>query len=402
MTALPASGPRARTVRAVPTPAEAAAFRMPAGVPLPTGTTAPEDNHLVVDKVTKAFGGTEVLRGVSLAVQQGRTTAVVGPSGSGKTTLLRIIAGFEAPDSGSVTLGGRTVATEGVLVPAHRRNIGYVAQDGALFPHLSVGENVAFGLERKALARRGQSAKARVAELLGMVSLDPDFARRRPDQLSGGQQQRVALARALAREPELMLLDEPFSALDAGLRVATRKAVARTLAEAGCTTILVTHDQGEALSFADQVAVMRHGMLAQVGNPFIVYTRPKDRETAEFLGDAVILDADLQGTLATCALGAIPVRRPTCQGKVQLMLRPEQIRITGSGPIHGTVLETDFFGPEVTVRIRLHGATGGSGGRDGLPDDGQTITIRHWNAMMARPGSELYLRVVGEAVAFPV
>jgi iron(III) transport system ATP-binding protein len=199
-----------------------------------------------------------------------------------------------------------------------------------------------------------------------------------------------------------MLLDEPFSALDAGLRVATRKTVARTLAETGVTTILVTHDQSEALSFADQVAVMRGGVLAQVGNPFVVYTRPADRATAEFLGDAVILEAHLQGSLAMCALGGIPVRRPTCQGRVQLMLRPEQIRIAEDGNIRGTVVETDFFGPEVTVKIRLHGSAGPAGdGMDGIGMDGQTVTIRHWNAAMARVGTELRLRVVGEGVAFP-
>ncbi len=179
------------------------------------------------------------------------------------------------------------------------------------------------------------------------------MAKRRPHQLSGGQQQRVALARALAREPELMLLDEPFSALDAGLRVATRRAVAKVLSDAGVTTILVTHDQAEALSFADQVAVMRGGKLAQIGNPFVVYTRPADRATAEFLGDAVILEAWMEGSLATCSLGGIPVRRPPAQGRVQLMLRPEQIRIAEDGPIRGVVVDTDYFGPETTVRLKL-------------------------------------------------
>ena len=355
--------------------------------------TPTPDSHLIIDNVTKSFGSTQVLRGVSLSVHRGITTAIVGPSGSGKTTLLRLIAGFEAPDSGSIMLDGKVVADGTTLVPAHRRNVGYVAQDGALFPHLSVGENIAFGLDRRKFGGRA-AVRNRVAELLAMVSLDPDYADRRPDELSGGQQQRVALARALAREPDLMLLDEPFSALDAGLRVATRKAVAATLAAAGVTTILVTHDQGEALSFADQVAVMRRGVLAQIGNPFVVYTRPSDRETAEFLGDAVILDADLQGSLATCALGGIPVRRPTCQGRVHLMLRPEQIRIAETGAIRGTVLETDFFGPEVTVKLELHGPAASNGLK-------QTITIRHWNATLTKPGTELYLRVIGEGVAFP-
>ncbi|MBG6183377.1 iron(III) transport system ATP-binding protein [Arthrobacter sp. CAN_A214] len=363
-----------------------------------THPAGPAVNHLDLVGLTRSFGGVEVLKGLTLSVQAGITTAIVGPSGSGKTTLLRIIAGFDSPDSGTVSLQGNVVAGPGVLVPAHRRNIGYVAQDGALFPHLSVGENVAFGLDRRAYPRR--SARARVGELLGMVSLAAAYADRRPDELSGGQQQRVALARALARGPSLMLLDEPFSALDTGLRVATRKAVAATLAETGVTTILVTHDQSEALSFSDQVAVLRGGVLAQVGNPFVVYTRPVDRQTAEFLGDAVILEADLQGSLAYCALGAIPVRRPTCQGTVQLMLRPEQIRITEDGSIAGTVLETDFFGPEVTVTIRLEG-TGTAGTTGAAGTGGEIITIRHWNAAMARIGTRLRLSVVGEGVAFP-
>ena len=202
-----------------------------------------------------------------------------------------------------------------------------------------------------------------------------------------------------------MLLDEPFSALDAGLRVATRRAVAQVLKDAGVTTILVTHDQAEALSFADQVAVMRGGKLAQIGNPFVVYTRPADRATAEFLGDAVILDAWMEGSLATCSLGGIPVRRPPAQGRVQLMLRPEQIRISEDGPIRGTVVDTDYFGPETTVRLQLPVPpvlAAGAIPDHRYPGGGEIITIRHWNASIARPGTELRLRVVGEAVAFPM
>ncbi|MFF2344839.1 ABC transporter ATP-binding protein [Pseudarthrobacter sp. NPDC058119] len=364
---------------------------------------ATTNSHLQITDVTKNFGSQAVLRGVNLSVAKGGTTAIVGPSGSGKTTLLRLIAGFEHPDTGTISLNGTTVAGDGAWLPAHKRHIGYVAQDGALFPHLNVGQNIAFGLNPARLDGGRRAVNARVAELLEMVSLDPSMARRRPHQLSGGQQQRVALARALAREPELMLLDEPFSALDAGLRVATRRAVAKVLAEAGVTTILVTHDQAEALSFADQVAVMRGGKLAQIGNPFVVYTRPADRATAEFLGDAVILDAWLEGTLATCSLGAIPVRRPPAQGRVQLMLRPEQIRIAEDGPIRGVVVDTDYFGPETTVRLKLNVPKEVAEHADHrYPGGGEVITIRHWNASIARPGMELCLRVVGEAVAFPM
>lgn len=373
-----------------------------AAAALPGRSFAPEPggptDHLVIENVRKGFGGTDVLKGVNLAVAQGRTTAIVGPSGSGKTTLLRLIAGFSAPDSGRIALGGAEIAGDSKWVPAHKRSVGYVAQDGALFPHLSVGANIAFGL-----AQRGRAAASRVAELLEMVSLDATYAKRRPHELSGGQQQRVALARALARQPQLMLLDEPFSALDAGLRVATRRAVSETLQRAGVTTILVTHDQAEALSFADQVAVMRDGELAQIGSPFVVYTRPSDRATAEFLGDAVIIEAWLEGSLALCSLGGIPVRRPQFQGKVHLMLRPEQIRIADGGPIRGRVVDTDYFGPETTVRIQLEPVKA----RIGRPLDphqpvgGEIISIRHWNAMLARPGTELSLKVVGEGVVFP-
>ena len=366
---------------------------------------APSTNsHLVIEDVTKNFGSHSVLKGINLSVAKGGTTAIVGPSGSGKTTLLRLIAGFEHPGTGTISLNGSAVAGDGDWTPAHKRHVGYVAQDGALFPHLTVGRNIAFGLSPSKLDGGRRAVAARVAELLEMVSLDPGMAKRRPHQLSGGQQQRVALARAMAREPELMLLDEPFSALDAGLRVATRRAVAKVLNEAGVTTILVTHDQAEALSFADQVAVMRGGRLAQIGNPFVVYTRPADRATAEFLGDAVILDAWLEGSLATCSLGGIPVRRPPAQGRVQLMLRPEQIRIAEDGPIRGVVVDTDYFGPETTVRLKraVPPELAGAMPDHRYPRGGEVITIRHWNASIAQPGAELCLRVVGEAVAFPM
>lgn len=383
-----------------PTPTFASRLPEPRVAPSIADTA---DHHLEIEGVTKTFGRggarggrNEVLKGINLHVARGGTTAIVGPSGSGKTTLLRLIAGFESPDAGRITLDGEVVAGER-WVPAHRRNIGYVAQDGALFPHLSVGQNIAFGLDHGKYRGR-RAVAARIEELLEMVALDGSYAKRRPHELSGGQQQRIALARAMAREPEVMLLDEPFSALDAGLRVATRRAVSKVLAKAGVTTILVTHDQAEALSFADQVAVMRGGKLAQIGNPFVVYTRPADRATAEFLGDAVILDAWLEGSLAMCSLGPIPVRHPTTQGHVQIMLRPEQVRIASDSPIHGTVLDWDYFGPESSVRIKL--ADRPSDPK--VPGGGEVITIRHWNAAMARKGMDLALKVIGEGVAFPL
>ena len=221
--------------------------------------------------VTASHNGQPVLRGIDLHVPEGSTTVILGPSGCGKTTLLRVIAGFQAPDRGSVALGDDVVVGPGLWRAPERRGVGYVAQEGNLFPHLSVGANVVYGLGRG--ARRDT---ARLRELLGLVGLDVSLADRRPDQLSGGQQQRVALARALARRPKVLLLDEPFSSLDAALRTSTREAVADVLRREGVTAILVTHDQSEALSMADQVAIMHDGRFSQVGTPAEVYDRPAD------------------------------------------------------------------------------------------------------------------------------
>jgi iron(III) transport system ATP-binding protein len=308
----------------------------------------------------KNYGAVRALDGVDLQVQPGSRTAIVGPSGSGKTSLLRIIAGFEVPDAGRVVLGGQLLADGPQAIPAHRRGIGYVPQDGALFPHLSVADNIGFGL-----ARNDPQRAQRIDELMDMVSLDAAMLQRRPHELSGGQQQRVALARALALRPRLMLLDEPFSALDTGLRATTRKAVAQLLQSAGITTILVTHDQAEALSFADQVAVMRQGRLAQVGSPTDLYLRPVDAATADFLGEAVVLPATLTPGWADCALGRIATRDTHRQGPAQIMLRPEQLQLTpvpaGAGQAQpeqggfGTVLEVDFCGPVSELTVRLMG-----------------------------------------------
>ncbi|BDX33135.1 Fe(3+) ions import ATP-binding protein FbpC [Mycobacterium antarcticum] len=309
-------------------------------------------NALEVAGLAKSFGGHTVLHGVDLTIPEGTVTAVVGASGCGKTTLLRLVAGFETPDAGTISVAGRIVAGPKGCVPAHRRDIGYVAQDGALFPHLTVGQNIAYGLTGS--ARR---SRTRVAELLETVSLDPSLARRRPHELSGGQQQRVALARALAREPALMLLDEPFSALDTGLRASTRQAVAQLLAEAHVTTLLVTHDQEEALSIADQVAVMCEGRFAGVGTPQQVYLAPRDEFTARFLGDCVLLPGTVSGDVADCVLGQLPVRDRVDDGPATLMLRPEQLTATpvSDGDEHGkglgTVLSSEFRGHDVVLLV---------------------------------------------------
>jgi len=283
-------------------------------------------------------------------VASGSRTAVVGPSGCGKTTLLRLIAGFDRPDGGSIAFDGSPIADQMSQIPAHRRGVGIVSQDGSLFPHLTVGQNIGFGLKVEADIRR-----ARIAELMEMVGLERDMAARRPDQLSGGQQQRVALARAMAPRPRLMLLDEPFSALDTGLRAATRKSVGAVLAQAGITTILVTHDQAEALAFADQLVVMRGGRFAQVGSPRDVYTRPRDAITAAFLGEAIVVFGMVADGRADTPLGRFAVDDRDRSGGVNILLRPEQLSITPAdepqsafgppgGAVSGTVTDIDFCG----------------------------------------------------------
>ncbi|AHK35967.1 2-aminoethylphosphonate ABC transporter ATP-binding component PhnT [Rhodococcus opacus PD630] len=340
---------------------------------------------LEVDGLDKSFGAATILRHVAFAVEAGSTTAIVGPSGCGKTTLLRLIAGFEKPDAGTISLAGRVVAGGG-WTPAHRRSVGYVAQDGALFPHATVGANVGFGLPLRA------RTAPRIAELLEMVSLDPSYAARRPDQLSGGQQQRVALARALAREPELMLLDEPFSALDAGLRANTRRIVADVLAKAAITTILVTHDQPEALSFADRVAVMSAGRLAQIGTPREIYSTPIDVPTAQFIGDAVVLPAYVEGSRARCALGDVAVASNGVHGNARVMLRPEQIEVTTDGAgVSGTVVDVEYLGSEMLLGIRLDNA-------DGVVSE--RVTVRRFGATALTPGDRVGIRVLGKAVAY--
>jgi iron(III) transport system ATP-binding protein len=318
-------------------------------------------SSLAIHGITKRYGSVVALNAVTLTVAAGSRTAIVGPSGCGKTTLLRILAGFEAPDAGRVVLDGKVLADGADTIPAHRREVGIVMQDGALFPHLSIADNIGFGLERSTAHRR-----ERIVSLMRMVELDTAMLDRRPDALSGGQQQRVALARALARRPRLMLLDEPFSALDTRLRAATRKTVAELLKAAGITTILVTHDHAEALSFADQVAVMGRGELLQAGTPQALYLRPDSPAIAEFLGDVVILPAVIANGHAECALGRIIVTDQNRRGSTSIMLRPEQISLTSvcaresvlPDEASGQIIDVDFSGSVCMVSLRLINKTG--------------------------------------------
>ncbi|EQC2551448.1 ABC transporter ATP-binding protein [Enterobacter sichuanensis] len=339
---------------------------------------------LELTAISKSFADAQVLDNLNLSVAPGSRTAIVGPSGSGKTTLLRILAGFETPDTGRIVMQGKTLFDENRFVPAHLRRIGFVPQEGALFPHLNVADNIAWGLDGTRHEKR-----QRVEALMEMVSLDRQLATHWPHEISGGQQQRVALARALAQRPSLMLLDEPFSALDTGLRATTRKATADLLAEAGVASILVTHDQNEALSFATQVAVMRAGRFTQVGTPYEVYTCPVDEETALFLGDAVILPAQLAAGYAVCALGEVATDITHATGQGRVMLRPEQLRVTAcaahESPI--SILDVDFTGQLSTLTLALAG--------EQQPVVLKTVSQPGWN-----PGTAVRIEIAGTARVF--
>nr|WP_202884936.1 ABC transporter ATP-binding protein [Actinopolymorpha cephalotaxi] len=325
------------------------------------------------------------MHGIDLEVAAGTTTAVLGPSGCGKTTLLRVVAGFMRPDSGEVRVGDHVVAGPGVWVAPEKRGLGYVAQEGNLFPHLDVAANISYGLPR-----RERRTRAGVGDLLELVGLSGDLARRRPDQLSGGQQQRVALARALARRPSIVLLDEPFSALDPELRMATREAVAAALAHERATVVLVTHDRAEALSFADQVAIMHDGRLTQVGPPADVYRAPLDRRSAVSLGEACFLPGVLDNGVVTCALGALPVPDAAGSGPCEVLLRPEQLRL-GEPDASGRVAEvtrTVFYGHDALVVLRLD---------DPLEDSAGPVEVsaRVLGDEAPPVGSRVSVRVVG-------
>ncbi|WP_454856554.1 ABC transporter ATP-binding protein [Promicromonospora soli] len=313
-------------------------------------------SELKITGVSAGYGSETVLDDVELTVAEGATTAVLGGSGSGKTTLLRVVAGFLRPAEGTVTVGGRTVAGPGTWLQPERRGVGYVRQDGALFPHLSVAGNIAFGLPWP--RRRHHD---RVLELLDLVGLPAAIAERHPDQLSGGQQQRVALARALAPRPGLILLDEPFSSLDTALRAATREATARALRATGATVVLVTHDQDEALSFADEVAILQAGRFRQVASPRTVYREPVDAEVAEFLGDALLMAGSAADGGVTCRLGRLPVHEADVDGDVDVMIRPEQLTLTrpGAGVLDAVVRDVDYFGHDAVVELDLADAEPG-------------------------------------------
>lgn len=337
----------------------------------------------------KNFGARPVLEQLDLDVAAGELVAVLGPSGSGKTTLLRLICGFEREDAGCIELGGRRVADNGRLkVPPEKRGVGYVAQEGALFPHLSVHENIAFGLARR--ERTGE----RVAALLEMVGLPTTYAKRAPSALSGGEQQRVALARALAPQPSLILLDEPFTALDAGLRADTRAAAVASLKQAGASAILVTHDQSEALSMGDRLAVLQHGRFAQIAPPRTVYHRPANAGIARFIGNSVLVPGEADATGVTCCFGRLPLvaEIASLRGPVEVMIRPEQFRLGGdakSTSREAQLERLEFYGHDARLRLRLPAGVEFSAVASGfdLPTVGDTVRFTVSGEVYAYPAA---------------
>ncbi|WP_131118774.1 ABC transporter ATP-binding protein [Lichenihabitans psoromatis] len=343
---------------------------------------------LAVRGVHKAFGDAPVLRGIDLSVDPGTLVAILGPSGCGKTTLLRLLAGFDRADAGSIALNDQILADDRAFIPSHLRGIGYVPQEGSLFPNLSVADNIGFGLPRSGARAERLAA---MTSLIGMAG----FEGRMPHELSGGQQQRVALARALALQPTLVLLDEPFNALDANLRRTLCADVRRILKESNATGILVTHDRDEAFAMADTVVVMRNGVIAQTGTPRELYDHPVDLDLARLVGTAVCIPATLKGGVAQTCLGALPVMNSSAcaEGRVLAMLRPEQIRPAAAGHdgVDVAVRGSSFLGPLIWLDLLCR-------------NEGLSVPLMAcWPAAEADAiGSSVRVVVNGAAMVFPV
>ena len=332
--------------------------------------------YLEATDITKRFNGTTALAGASLAVEKGETLSLLGPSGCGKTTLLRIVAGLEIPDGGTVTVDSEVLAGPETHIAAERRRIGMVFQDWALFPHLTVAKNVAFGLSRREIDR------SRVHETLEMVDLS-HLADRYPDELSGGQAQRVALARALAPRPRVLLFDEPFSNLDAGLRTRVRSEVASLMREVGMTAVFVTHDHEESFVLGDRVAVMQEGRIVQVGRPAEIYQNPISPWVARFLGEANLVGGQaINGHVAT-SLGNLPLVGPV-RGPCQVVIRPEHLMVDRGD--QGVVSSVEFYGHDTSYELAV---------------DGKTLLARVIAAPQFVPGDRVSVTYSGpEVVAF--
>ncbi len=307
---------------------------------------------LQVENVTKSFDSTPVAHDISFFLNKGEIGCLLGPSGCGKTTLLRVVAGFESIQSGAVHINGQQVSSPGLDLPPEKRSIGMVFQDYALFPHLTVAENIAFGISRR---KNGEKVN-KVARMLELVGLT-EAGRKYPHEISGGQQQRVALARALAPEPKLLLLDEPFSNLDALLRDRLTIEVRDILKELGITALLVTHNQHEAFSVADKIGVLFNGRMQQWDDAYDIYHRPANLEVATFVGDGALLSGTVtgQGELS-CGLGVLEgqLSLPCDSGcEVDLLVRPEDVLHIDDAEIQATVLHKSFRGPNILYQLEL-------------------------------------------------
>jgi spermidine/putrescine transport system ATP-binding protein len=337
---------------------------------------AGEPAGLRVEEVRKSFGPVEVLGGVSIAVRQGAFTALVGPSGCGKTTLLRIIAGLELADAGRVVLSGRDITA----LPANQRPVNIVFQSYALFPHLDVYENVAFGLRSRKFPRA--EIERRLEATLQMLRLQ-ELSARRPHQLSGGEKQRVALARALVNEPDLLLLDEPMSALDAKLRAEVQLELRSLQRRLGKTFLLVTHDQDEAMTVSDRLFVMRQGRIEQAGPPAEVYDHPVNRFVAEFLGVANLIPARRVNGGVQTPFGRMVMRTPPPWESGTLAIRPEGVRLCAQAPevngVRARVRETVYRGDHVDLFVEPGG-----------------LRVRTPDAGLVGPGSEVWVQLPPE------
>jgi iron(III) transport system ATP-binding protein len=338
---------------------------------------------ITLERVSKRFtaAGPPAVDGVSLEIASGEILSLLGPSGCGKTTTLRMIAGFETPDHGRIVVGGRTVHDEAVTLAPEDRRIGFVFQDYALFPHLTLVQNLAFGLRRLPADERS----GRVAQVVSLCSLS-GLEARYPHELSGGQQQRAALARAMAPGHDVVLLDEPLSSIDATLRGELRGELRRLLKRAGITAVLVTHDQEEALEMSERVAVMHQGRVEQVGSPREVYTEPATPFVARFVGDAHALPGEVTDAGVACELGVLATANACAVRAVDVMVRPSQLEVL-PGAASATLVDRIFKGVRELYRVRLA--------------SGRELVAAAGGAADVGPGSPIGIRVRGPVSIFP-